>query len=83
MEYSRTEGYCGKAREIPYHMIESLAMRSNKTIFRSAKFRKAMINYRRRGLRQLRPTGWTLKDACYFARNSYQVYEAIKKCTEC
>jgi len=33
-------------------------------------------------LKPLRPMGWTLKDAVYYARNSHYIHEAVKQCTE-
>lgn len=72
----------GKHGRISYNLIETISLNSANPAFQSARFRRALISYRRFGLRPLRKTGWTLKDVLYFARNSYFVHEAIKKCAE-
>lgn len=82
MEYYQAMKMVGRHQGISYNIIETIALHSDNPAFRTARFRRALIAYRRFGLKPLRPTGWTLKDACYFARNSFHVYEAIKRCTE-
>ncbi len=60
-------------------MIESMALNSDNPAFKTARFRRALIAYRRFGMKPLRPTGWSLRDAVYFARNSFKIHEAINK----
>lgn len=82
MEYGKAAKMMGRAAKISYNLIETISINSTNPAFQSARFRRALISYRRFGLRPLRQTGWTLKDALYFARNSYFIHEAVKKCAE-
>lgn len=82
MEYSKALKQIGRAGHIGYNVIETIALNTNNPAFKTARFRRSLIAYRRFGLRPLRPTGWTLKDAVYFARHSFQLHEAVKICTE-
>ena len=78
MEYSKAIKQVQKRQCINYNMIESIAINSDNPAFKTARFRRALIAYRRFGTRPLRKTGWTLKDALYYARNSYHIHEAVK-----
>ncbi len=78
MEYSKAIKQVQKRQCINYNMIESIAINSDNPAFKTARFRRALIAYRRFGTRPLRKTGWTLKDAIYYARNSYHIHEAVK-----
>ena len=71
-----------RSRTISHQVIETIALNSENPAFKTARFRRALISYRRFGLKPLRPTGWTLKDAVYYARNSHYIHEAVKQCTE-
>ena len=82
MEYRNIIKSADRNRTISYQVIETIAMNSRNPAFRSVRFRRALISYRRFGLKPLRPTGWTLKDAVYYARNSHHIHEAVKQCTE-
>ncbi len=82
MEYREIVKQVDRTRPISCEVVETIALNSDNPAFKSARFRRALIAYRRFGLKPLRPTGWTLKDALYYARNSYFIHEAIKLCTE-
>ncbi len=82
MEYRNAIKVIDRGRNIDYRVIETIALNSTNTAFKSARFRRALVSFRRFGMKPLRPTGWTLKDAIYYARNSYHIHEAVKKCTE-
>lgn len=81
MEWSKAmkESF-GKAVKLSPRTIETFSIYSGNPIFKTARFRKALIKYRKDGLKPMRKTGWQLKDALYFAKHSYQIYEDIKKC---
>lgn len=82
MEYRNAIKQVDRSRAISYQVIETISLNNNNPVFKTARFRRALIAYRRFGLRPLRPTGWTLKDVLFYARNSYHIYEAVKICTE-
>jgi len=82
MEYRNAIKVIDRGRNIDYRVIETIALNSTNTAFKSARFRRALVSFRRFGMKPLRPTRWTLKDAIYYARNSYHIHEAVKKCTE-
>ena len=82
MEYRNIIKSADRSRTISYQVIETIALNSHNPAFKTARFRRALISYRRFGLKPLRPTGWTLKDAVYYARNSHYIHEAVKQCTE-
>lgn len=82
MEYCKVLKQIGRAGHIGYNVIETIALNTDNPAFKTARFRRSLIAYRRFGLRPLRPTGWTLKDAVYFARHSFHLHEAVKICTE-
>lgn len=82
MEYRNAIKLIDRSRVVSYQVIETIALNSDNPAFKTARFRRALIAYRRFGLKPLRPTGWTLKDAVYYARNSHFIHEAVKRCTE-
>ena len=82
MEYRNIIKSTDRSRTISYQVIETIALNSHNPALKTARFRRALISYRRFGLKPLRPTGWTLKDAVYYARNSHYIHEAVKQCTE-
>lgn len=82
MEYCRDiKGY-GNGRKIKYAILESMAVNSDVEAFKTARFRKALISYKRFGTRVLRKTGWTLEDAVYYSKHSYHIHKSVKECTE-
>lgn len=70
-----------KTRLLSY-AIETIAVNNDSKVFRTARFRRALIDFRRFGLRPLRKVNWTLRDALYFAKYSYRIYELTKQCAE-
>lgn len=78
MEYSKVAGMIEKGKRIKYDIIEAIAINSDNAAFKTARFRRALIAYRRFGTRPLRKTGWSLRDAVYYAKNSYHIHEAVK-----
>lgn len=79
MEYCKAIKQVESGQRIKYNIIEAIAINSDNAAFKTARFRRALISYRRFGTRPLRKTGWSLRDAVYYARNSYHIYEAVKK----
>lgn len=71
-----------RGMRITYNQIETLSMCSDNPVFRSAGFRRALISFRRFGLRPKRKNIWTLTDAVYYAKYSRATHEMIKECTE-
>lgn len=82
MEYCKAIKQIENGQRIKYNILEAIAISSNNAAFKTARFRRALIAYRRFGTRPLRKTGWSLRDAVYYARNSHYIHEAIKKCSE-
>lgn len=78
MEYCKTIKQIEKGQRIKYNIIEAIAINSDNAAFKTARFRRALIAYRRFGTRPLRKTGWSLRDAVYYARNSHHIHEAVK-----
>lgn len=78
MEYSKAVNQLERGKRIKHNVIEIIALNSDNPAFKTARFRRALIAYRRFGTRPLRKTGWTLKDAIYYARNSFYIHEAVK-----
>lgn len=78
IEYCRAVKCTNKAKIITPQVIETIALNSDNSAFRSIRFRLALMTYRRWGTRPIRPTNWTTKDAVYFARYSYKIYQTIK-----
>lgn len=78
MEYGKAAGMIEKGKRIKYNVIESIAINSDNPVFKTARFRRALIAYKRFGTHPLRKTGWTLRDAVYYARNSYHIHEVVK-----
>lgn len=79
MEYSRAVGVMERGKRIKYNVIESIAINSHDPAFKTARFRRALIAYRRFGTHPLRKTGWTLRDAVYYAKHSYHIHEVVKR----
>ena len=79
MEYCKAIKQVESGQRIKYNIIEAIAINSDNAAFKTARFRRALIAYRRFGTRPLRKTGWSLRDAVYYARNSYHIYEVVKK----
>ena len=82
MEYSRAIGSFEYGRNIKPAVIETIAINSDNEAFKTARFRRALIAYRRSGMHPLRKTKWTLKDALYYSKHSYKIHNAIAKSTE-
>lgn len=78
MEYCKAIKQVEKGQRIKYNIIEAIAVNSDNAVFKTARFRRALIAYRRFGTRPLRKTGWSFRDVVYYARNSYHIYEAVK-----
>lgn len=79
MEYSKAVKQVENGQRIKYDIIEAIALNSDNKSFKTARFRRALIAYRRFGTRPLRKTGWSLRDAVYYARNSYHIHEAVTR----
>lgn len=79
MEYCKAIKQVERGQRIKYNIIEAIAINSDNAAFKTARFRRALIAYRRFGTRPLRKTGWSLKDAVYYAKNSYHIYEAVTR----
>lgn len=75
MEYSKAVA----RHEINHHTIETIALNSDNPTFTTARFRRALIAYRRFGMRPLKKTVWSLKDVLYYARHSHYVHEEIRR----
>lgn len=71
---------CG--RVIPPELVEQMAVAYHSPYLRTARFRKALIDFRKYGMRTPARAEWTLRDALHYARNSYFTYKAIAQCTE-
>lgn len=82
MDYCKAVRCHNKARVITPQLLETIALNSDNKAFQSVRFRKALMNYRRNGLKPQRATNWTLADAVYYARYSYKIYQTMKLCTE-
>lgn len=81
IEYHKATKLIDKYRPISYQAIETIAYNSDNPAFKSVRFRKAMIDYRRFGLQHRKKVKWTISDAVYYAKNTYQVLELMKQCT--
>lgn len=81
MEYSRTVARSERGISINHNTIEAIALNSDNPVFKTARFRRALITYRRFGMRPLEKAVWSLKDALYYARHSYYIHEEIKRST--
>ena len=79
IEYGKLEAKNERFAPIRYAAIETIAMNSDNPAFRQARFRQALIAYRRFGIRPKKKAKWSLKDALYYARHSYFIHEGIKK----
>lgn len=78
MEYCKTIKQVERGQRIKYNIIEAIAINSDNVVFKTARFRRALIAYRRFGTRPLKKTGWSLRDAVYYAKNSHHIHEAVK-----
>lgn len=78
MEYSALQKQIKNNPKIFYNILETLAYNSNNPIFRTSRFRHAMIEYRRFGNRVTEKAGWSRRDAVYFAKHSYNIHKAYK-----
>jgi hypothetical protein len=78
MEYCKAIKQVERGQRIKYNIIEAIAINSDNAAFKTARFRRALIAYRRFGTRPLRKTGWSLRDAVYYAKNSYHIHEVVK-----
>lgn len=65
---------------INYSLLENISISSKNPVFKTTRFRKALVSYRLK--RSESKARWTLKDALYFAKVASPVYTAIKKCAE-
>lgn len=65
-------------KSITYQMIDDMVVNCADDCLRTIRFRNAMILYRMYGKRVVRKAGWSLKDAVYFAKNSYFIHKAMK-----
>lgn len=81
MEWQRAATGWQRSQRISYYSIEAIAAASSNPLFRLSKFRRAMIAYRRFGLRPEKKAEWTLRDAVYYAKNSYRIHETFKRCS--
>ena len=78
MDYCKAVGCTNKAKAITPQLLETIALNSDNHVFKTIRFRLALVSYRRWGTKPLRPTNWTVKDAVYFARYSYQIYQTMQ-----
>lgn len=63
-------------------IIDIIALNSENPAFKTLRFRKALIEYRRFGLRSDNKAEWNLDDVLYFAKHSYGIHKRMKKGTE-
>ena len=82
MEYAKAVRTSNKRRVITPAVIETIALNSDNSVFKTARFRRALIAYRRFGCKPLRKTGWPIQDIIYFAKHSFRIHETMRKCTE-
>lgn len=90
LQYYLVEQFCKLAQNkrnydgeyLRARMIETIAMQSDNPTFRTARFRRALIDYRRNGHKPQRPHGWYEKDIMVFAKKSYYIHQILKNCTE-
>lgn len=80
MEYGNLarSGLKGNPNYVRAAVIDALAVSSPNKAFRTARFRRALVRYRLHGQWQEHKAKWTLRDALYYARHSYQIFKAFE-----
>jgi len=60
--------------------IELMAMHTGNPAFKTEKFRKAVIEYRKYGMNPPQKAKWTLSDAVRYAKFSYRIHKQMEEC---